>query len=61
METLQDLAEKIQQECHATVEFLLKHNEKLNHQDATNVFLYKKLAEIQFTLNQVIEKIDKLK
>lgn len=43
---VQELAEKIQQECHQTVELIMKDVKDCNVQDATNVFLFRKLAEI---------------
>lgn len=44
-----DLAEKLQEECKQTADFVFKKakdNSKMIYQDIVNVFIFKKLAEI---------------
>jgi hypothetical protein len=51
-EEILTIAEKLQDECHATVEAVI--NEKsVNYQDATNVWIFKKLAELQHEINML--------
>lgn len=50
--TILDAAKEIQEECHKTVEYIVAHTENCNHQDATNVFIFRKLAELQLQINQ---------
>lgn len=45
---IEDKAKAIQQECHRTVEFIIKNAQTpVTVQDATNVFLYRKIAELE--------------
>ena len=45
-ETLEEITEQIQNECHSFVEFV----PNVNYQDATNTFLFMKLAELTLKL-----------
>lgn len=48
------MAEIIQDECHVAVEYSLKNSTKpLTVQDATNVYLFTKLAEMQLEIEQL--------
>lgn len=51
MDELENLSKEIQQECHQTVEAIKKQNNLIDYQDATNVFLFRKLAELQLQIN----------
>jgi hypothetical protein len=48
-----DLAEKLQDECHEMVNEIVNRNSKLTYQDATNTFIFLKLAEIIDMLNDI--------
>ena len=48
-----DLAEHIQEECHKTVEYIMANSPKVEHQDAVNVFIFRKLAEIQIQIKEL--------
>ena len=48
-----ELAGNLQDECHKQVEEMMKNNSKVTYQDATNVFIFLKVAEIIVTLNDV--------
>lgn len=45
-EKIAERARELQQECHTAVEALMKST-KLTYQDATNVWIFKKLAELE--------------
>jgi len=47
------ITEEFQNDCHKLVEELMKQLPKLSVQDATNVWLFKKLADIEFRLRQL--------
>ena len=47
---IQTKAEEFQDECHAIVE-KIKANTSVAYQDATNVFIFRKLAELQFEID----------
>ena len=47
-ETLEDITEQLQDECHKFVASLTN----VNYQDATNLFLFLKLAELTLKLNK---------
>jgi hypothetical protein len=47
-ETIEDVAEQIQKECHSFVEKI----NNVSYQDATNIFMFKKLAELTLKLKQ---------
>jgi len=48
IQQIQSIAESIQKECHQIVEYIMKStdNKEVNVQDATNVFIFRKLAEL---------------
>lgn len=46
-------AEMFQESCHEFVEMLSSANPDLRYQDATNVWIFKKLAEIQVMLSEI--------
>lgn len=50
---VQAIAESFQKECHKAVEEIIKesNNQNLTVQDCTNVWMFRKLAELQFLLN----------
>lgn len=51
---LYDIAQEIQQECHTTVEQCIKLGKKgTSMQDATNVFIFRKLAEMELRIRQL--------
>lgn len=50
MNILLDVADKLQDECHAYVEDIMKKSNKVSYQDATNTWFMLKLAQLQ--LNQ---------
>jgi hypothetical protein len=49
---IQTKAEEFQDECHAIVE-KIKANTSVTYQDATNVFIFRKLAELQFEIDEL--------
>ena len=49
----QKIAEKLQEDCHKTVEAVLKESKKVSYQDATNVWLFNKLAEMELRLQEL--------
>lgn len=52
---LEKITHDIQWECHETVNgiFNSKPSKNVNHQDAVNVFFYKKLAEFEYRLREL--------
>ncbi len=55
-EGLEDIAKRFQKECHNTVKIITSNSDNpsdIECQDAINVFLYRKLAELQFQINQL--------
>lgn len=57
---IQKLAEEFQQECHEMVELIKKSTENgvtkhngISYQNATNVWIFKKLAEMQHQIDQL--------
>jgi recombinational DNA repair protein RecR len=50
-EKLKDVTEKIQDECHKFTESILATS-SVSYQDATNTFLYMKLAELTIKLDR---------
>lgn len=52
-----DLAEHIQEECHKTVEYIMANSPKVEHQDAVNVFIFRKLAEIELQIKELITDV----
>lgn len=53
---LQDIAESIQSECHRTVEYVKDNSNNFSYPDATNVFIFRKLAELQLEINKLKRK-----
>ncbi len=57
---IDDLAEHFQRSCHETVSYVMKHQKTLpdngSVQDATNVWLFRKLAELQIEINELKNK-----
>jgi len=51
--TKEQLTEKIQNDCHKLTDAMIKRSKKVKVQDATNVFLFHKLAEIELRLRQL--------
>lgn len=55
-EKVNQLTASIQQECHRTVEGIINHPDRkgpVDVQDATNVFLFKKLADLEYRVQQL--------
>lgn len=53
---LEEKAKEIQNECHKAVELAFKERELFNnfsYQDATNVFIFRKLAEYELRIKQL--------
>ena len=59
---IDDLAERFQKDCHKTVETIFENHKFIpdagSVQDATNVWLFRKLAELQLEINDVKNKPD---
>lgn len=49
---IQEIAEELQLDCHATVKAVMDAT-RANCQDATNVWVFMRLAELQFEINQL--------
>lgn len=57
-EKIQRYAGFIQEESHRTVEYIIKHSEKsITYQDAVNVFLFRKLAELTIKIESLEELV----
>ena len=52
-EKLETIAEEIQKECHQKVEAIKAQNNLIDYQDATNVFLFRKIAELQIQIKNL--------
>jgi hypothetical protein len=52
------IGNEFQKDCHRAVEYALKENPKVSYQDATNVWIFGKLAEFELRLREV-EKSEK--
>lgn len=50
------LAESLQDACHESVKTIVTRNTKISVQDATNVWLFMKLAEIELNLKSLLSK-----
>ena len=50
---LEELTENLQNNCHQTVEAILKDKPNCSYQDATNVWLFKKLAELELSVEEL--------
>ena len=53
-----ELAEKIQKDCHSSVESIMRETCNINYQDATNVFLFMQLAELAVYVKQLREELE---
>lgn len=53
---IQKRAEKLQEECHTTVEFIKENNSIIGYQDATNVWMFRKLAELELEVETLKKK-----
>jgi len=47
------ITEKLQNDCHNLVKELMNQLPKLSIQDAANVWIFNKLADIEFRLRQI--------
>lgn len=54
-EEILKIAEGFQDECHAMVE-KIKANTSAAYQDATNIWMFKKLAELQLEIDRLKKK-----
>lgn len=52
-ELIQKRAEKLQEECHTIVEFVKENNSMMGYQDATNVWMFRKLAELELQIDEL--------
>lgn len=50
---VQIMAEQIQEECHNSVVRVMETQKQITVQDATNAYLFTKLAELQLQISQV--------
>ena len=53
---IEKLTEKLQNNCHQTVEAILKDKPNCSYQDATNVWLFKELAELKLSIAELMIK-----
>lgn len=53
---VQDRAEKVQEECLEFVEYIKANNESIEYIDATFVFFYTKIAELQLEIEELKKK-----
>lgn len=47
------IGNEFQKDCHKAVEYSLNENPKVSYQDATNVWIFRKLAEFELRLRDV--------
>lgn len=52
-ERILNMAESFQRECHALSKLLTNENPKLTVADVTNVWIFKKLAELECSLKEL--------
>ena len=57
---IKEITEYFQNDCHKAVEAVLEKLPNCTVQDATNVWIFNKLAEIHLKINDVIEELNKL-
>lgn len=50
-------SEHIQEDMHKQIEMLVAANKKCSYQDAANIFLITKLAELQLSINKLESRI----
>lgn len=55
---LDQLASDIQDECHKDVEAVIGHNPKINYYDATNAWIFRKIAHLQKQINDLTTKTE---
>lgn len=54
-----DTVQALQKECHEAVEGIMRSSNKpISVQDATNVFFYTKLAELQLDVNRLRNQVN---
>jgi hypothetical protein len=53
LEKLQFLAEELQKDNHETIERIANATKNCSHQDASNVWLFRKLAEMEIRLREL--------
>lgn len=51
--TLKRLSEEFQADCHLTVEQIMHQSKKVSYQDATNIWLFQKLAQLDLRLQEI--------
>lgn len=51
-----EITAQLQKSCHEFTEILMKANPKVSYQDATNVWLFDKLAELQIRIDKLEDK-----
>lgn len=52
-EILEEYTDHYQKECHSFCELAKKGGKKIGYQDATNVWLFTKLAELTISINKL--------
>ena len=59
---IRQIANHFQEDCHKAVEVVLTETEgKSSYQDATNVWIFRKMAELQLQIEQITSQINKTK
>ena len=53
MSELETITEEIQKECHVMIELVASKTDTPNYQDITNVFLFRKIAELQIQIKNL--------
>jgi hypothetical protein len=51
--TEMDIAEEIQQECHMAIEFIMKKKPECSYQEATDVWLFTRLAKMEYRMRKL--------
>lgn len=51
------LAEQLQDDCHKTVDVIMKNLPNATYQDATNVWIFRKLAELELRVRKAGKEI----
>jgi hypothetical protein len=47
------ISEELQKECYSIVDFIMAENQTISRQSALNVWLFKKLGDIEFRLRKL--------
>lgn len=47
------ISERLQDDCHKVVEAVMQESNKVSYQDATNVWLFNKLAELENRIEEL--------